>query len=137
MKIYFNRQPVSGPWGGGNKLLSSLVDSLNKAGHEVVFKLDQVGIDIIYCQDPRPNSNGEWYENFLNYKKTFGSKIIHRVGDVGSHSKPELTQLLKSVCRHSDYLIFTSNWAKDYIEYMDKNCAVIYNAPMQEFYQHM
>ena len=29
MKIYFNRKPVSGPWGGGNKLLASLMDVLS------------------------------------------------------------------------------------------------------------
>ena len=28
MKIYFNRKPVGGPWGGGNKTLMSLINKL-------------------------------------------------------------------------------------------------------------
>ena len=43
MKIYFNREVVSGPWGGGNKLLSSLVDALSD---RVTFDLTE-DVDII------------------------------------------------------------------------------------------
>ena len=41
MKIYFNRKPVIGPWGGGNKTLSSITEKLSKIGHDVVFDLEK------------------------------------------------------------------------------------------------
>ena len=107
MKIYFNRQPVSGPWGGGNKIVQTLSSALQNAGHEVVYSLDTSDIDVIYCQDPRPNHNGEKYDHFLHYREAFGAKIIHRIGDVGTHGKPELTNFLTKFCHFSDHLIFS------------------------------
>ena len=56
MKIYLNRRPVSGPWGGGNKTVSMLSKSLTELGHKVVYQLED-NIDIIFCFDPRPNGD--------------------------------------------------------------------------------
>ena len=135
MKIYINRQPVSGPWGGGNKAVIETSKKLISEGHEVVYGLCE-DIDIIFCFDPRPNNRGEWYQDFINYKNKTGCKIIQRVGDVGSHGKPELTSLVKETVKLSDFLIFPSQWAKDYINYEQKNCKVIHNAPLEEFYKY-
>ena len=104
MKIYFNRKPVSGPWGGGNKTLASLVSALDT---RIVFDLDD-DVDVIFCVDPRPNENGLGYQDFLNHKFYNGSKIIQRVGDVGTHGKPELTELVKQSIKYSDVCIFQS-----------------------------
>ena len=64
MKVYFNRKPVSGPWGGGNKTVNSLVNRLH---NNVVFDLED-DVDIIFCVDPRPNEDGLWYQDFLDHK---------------------------------------------------------------------
>ena len=88
MKIYLNRQPLKGPWGGGNKTVTKLSETLEKTGHQVTFRLED-NIDMIFCFDPRPNKNGEWYQHFLNYKNSRPrTKIIQRVGDLGTHGKP-------------------------------------------------
>ena len=39
MKIYVNRKPVLGPWGGGSKVLSAIITQLKRAGHDVVHDL--------------------------------------------------------------------------------------------------
>ena len=107
MKIYFNREPVSGPWGGGNKTLFSLTESL-KENHEITFNLEEK-IDVIFCFDPRPNKKRIWYQDFIDYKvKNPKTKIIQRVGDVGTHSKPELTSILKQIVKAgcTDFFIF-------------------------------
>jgi len=136
MKIYLNRKPKTGPWGGGIKTVNKLVEELKAKGHEVVFDL-QPGIDIIFCIDPRPNDIGEWYQNFINYKSYApGSKIIQRVGDLGTHSKPELTNLVKQTLNLSDYFIFPSEWAQEWIGFTGENCRVIHNAPMDMFHMH-
>ena len=136
MKIYINRVPRTGPWGGGNKTVSELSNILKNYGHDVVYKLCD-NLDIIFCFDPRPNDFGEWYQHFINYRHHFNNcKIIQRVGDLGTHSKPELTSLVSDTIKLSDFLIFPSEWAKEYIGYEGDNYSVIHNAPLFDFYRH-
>ena len=47
LKIYFNRQPVIGPWGGGNKTLTAITSKMTELGHDVVFNLEE-NIDTIF-----------------------------------------------------------------------------------------
>lgn len=137
MKIYVNRKPVSGPWGGGNKSLTTLCEKLSLSGHNVVYDLNHQDIDIIFCFDPRPNDHGEWYQNFYDYRNTRpDTKIIQRVGDVGTHGKPELTELVKASVECSDYMIFPSEWAKEKIDYNKSNFDIVYNAPLETFHKH-
>ena len=94
--VYVDRKPISGPWGGGNKFVTKLCDFLKNKNYNVVFSLSP-DVDIIFCFDPRPNKEGLWYQDYLNHRSNYGSKIIQRVGDIGTHSKPELTELVDAV----------------------------------------
>ena len=136
LKIYINREPVAGPWGGGNKTITNLSNKLKELGHKVIHQLTDEDIDIIYCHDPRPNVYGEWYQHFLHHRVLFKSKIVQRVGDVGSHGKPDLYNLAKQTSNMSDFVVFPSEWAKEAIEFSKENCEVIHNAPLKEFYKH-
>ena len=49
MKVYMNRSPVNGPWGGGNRTVIALADELVKQGHEVTFDIND-RYDVIYCR---------------------------------------------------------------------------------------
>jgi len=135
LKIYINKKPITGPWGGGNKFVTELSIYLKKIGYDVTFNL-LPDVDLIFCFDPRPNSEGLWYNDFLNHKIKYNSKIIQRVGDVGTHSKPDLTNLVIESSKFSDFLIFPSNWAKNYINYKKQNYAIIFNCPMKIFYKN-
>ena len=135
MKIYINRSPRSGPWGGGAKAVNRLVSSLTQKGHDVVHRLEE-GIDLIFCFDPRPNKYGEDFHHMLKYKQDNSIKIIQRVGDVGSHGKPDLTKYVEFCLDKSDFFIFPSTWAKDKIGFKKDNYAVIYNTPMKDFYKN-
>lgn len=138
MKIYFNRRPVDGPWGGGSKILSAIVDGCLNKGHQVFFEeelFSQKDIDVIVCMDPRPTQNIT-FNHLLEYKNKHRSKIVQRVGDLGTHGKPELLELLKSTTPHADLLIFPSNWAKNYLNLSDsKKSFVIANSPPHIFFQ--
>ena len=136
MKIYLNRTPVSGPWGGGNKTLSQLVQKLKQKGHDVVFNLTHKDIDVYFCFDPRPNSHGDWYGSIHEHRNNFSGKIIQRVGDVGTHSKPELTELVKQTVSLSDHVIFPSNWAMNHIDVALKNYTIVFNTPLSVFHIH-
>ena len=135
MKVYFNRRPVQGPWGGGSKIISSIIDECLKRRHKILFE-EQLNscsdIDTIICFDPRPNQHIN-FQNLLDYRQKFGAKIIQRIGDLGTHGKPELFEALKKTTPYSDVLIFPSDWAKNYLNQNNKSQYVIRNAAAQEF----
>jgi glycosyltransferase involved in cell wall biosynthesis len=135
LKIYLNRKPKKGPWGGGNKTISALAEALKKEEHEVFFDFNRPDFDVIFCIDPRPDHTGVWYQHFLNYKNQFGAKIIQRVGDLGTHGKPELFQLIQQCLKYSDYFIFPSSWAKEKSQIQTNNFSVIPNRPRSIFHE--
>ena len=135
MKIFVDRKPVTGPWGGGNKTVAKLCERLQSDGHEVVHHLGHDDIDLLFCFDPRDNEYKEWYQDYFNYRNTFSVPLIQRVGDCGTHGKPKLTALVKNSVRASDFVIFPSEWAKKLIGFRGNNCAVIHNAPLAEFHK--
>ena len=133
MIVYLNRAPKLGPWGGGAKTVNLLCEKLQDRGHQVVFSLVP-DIDIMFCFDPRPNQFGEDYGSMLNYKlQNPGVKIIQRIGDIGTHGKPDLNLYVKESIKYSDYCIFPSMWSKKEIGFTGANHAVINNAPMPIF----
>tara|TARA_R110002110_G_scaffold46764_8_gene140998 strand:- start:3617 stop:4345 length:729 start_codon:yes stop_codon:yes gene_type:complete len=69
-----------------------------------------------------------------DYKNRHSIPIIQRVGDVGTHGKPWLTQLVKASSTISDILIFPSLWAKEKISFNQSNYEIIHNAPLNVFH---
>ena len=135
MKVYVSKKPVAGPWGGGNKFVCKLIEKLKEVNTEVTFNLTK-DVDVIFCFDPRPNKQGLWFLDYYNHKKELGTKIIQRVGDIGTHSKPELNELVKQSTQISDFIIFPSVWSKDTIGYKKSNFKIIPNAPLSIFHQN-
>lgn len=137
MKVYINRKPVVGPWGGGNKTLTLLFDKLSQ-DNEIKLTLDlkEKDIDIIFCIDPKPGSNGIWYQNFVDYKNNVNNnvKIIQRVGDLGTHRGQEITNLVAQTINISDFLIFPSDWARKAIGFKKTNYMIVQNRPLSIFY---
>jgi len=133
MKVYFNRRPVAGPWGGGSKVLSSIIDECKRRNHDVFFEEEiyKDKFDLLFCVDPRP-TNFVSYSDLLTHKKN-NSRIIQRIGDLGTHGKPELFELVKKTSEISDALIFPSSWARDYLDSKNKNSFIIHNAPLPQF----
>jgi hypothetical protein len=134
MKFFINRKPVDGPWGGGNKFLTALIDIMKMNNHDVVFDLNSDDIDIIFCMDPRPNDNGIHYQHMLDYKNTNKIKILQRVGDLGTHGKPELFSIVKKTVETSDWIIFPSEWAKNFLGFSGNNFSIIKNKPKKIFH---
>jgi glycosyltransferase involved in cell wall biosynthesis len=135
MKVYVSKKPVVGPWGGGNKFVNKLIEKLKEVNVDITFDLTK-DVGVIFCFDPRPNKQGLWFLDYYNHKKELGTKIIQRVGDVGTHSKPRLTDLVKQSVQISDFIIFPSMWSKDIIGYKKSNFKIIHNAPLAIFHQN-
>ncbi len=133
--FYFNRLPVTGPWGGGNKTLAALVTRLTALGH-IVTDRPRMDVSVIFCFDPRPSSSGMSHSQLIEYSRVLGGvPIIQRVGDVGTHGKPELTHLVRSTALRSNLVIFTSHWARDLVG-LKGGCRIIPNGALPTFYQH-
>ncbi len=117
MKIYFNRMPVGGPWGGGSKILRAIMIAFSQRGYTVTDKLTN-DVNVIFCFDPRSSqdSGSLSYKEIENWKKNNPKVIVvQRVGDVGTHGKPELTELVLDSVVKSDVVIYPSNWAMQFI----------------------
>lgn len=127
MLIYFNRQPVPGPWGGGSKVLTAIVNACQEAGHRCIFT-PVTNIDVSFCMDPRPGQGGSFED-----LRRLGAPIIQRIGDIGTHGKPELTELLRKTAPHAHRVVYPSAWA---MHALGVPGTIIRNAPISEFYQH-
>jgi len=123
--------PVSGPWGGGSKVLTAIIEECHTRGHSITNSFEKK-VDLIFCMDPRPDSVSS-YDILLELRKRDESPIIQRVGDLGTHGKPELYDLVRSTERFSNYFVFPSKWALERSGFVGKNCEVIQNAPLSNF----
>ena len=115
MKILINRSPIEGPWGGGNIFVSNFVESLRANGHEVIYKFEK-DIDVLFVQDPRPDSLGISINNILQYKaQNPKSKIIQRINECDARKNTEhMDGLLLQCSSYLDKTIFVSDWMKNY-----------------------
>ncbi len=141
MKIYFNRKPVLGPWGGGSKVLSAIVDECTRRQHQLFFEEElfrSTRYDVAVCIDPRHSQKAGSYDDLLTKCKREFTPIIQRVGDLGTHGKPELLDLVKRTATMSDILVFPSKWALDTLSAalakdVSFKSIVIQNAPLPIF----
>jgi hypothetical protein len=143
MRVYLNRKPIAGPWGGGSKVLRAVVDALVDAGHEVVHELVH-DIDVLFCIDPRQGQEKGLcgYAELWHYANSCKRPIVQRVGDVGTHGKPELTALVLATAPYSNAIVFPSYWAQSFVSSrvpkgsIEHKSFVIQNAPLPIFYEH-
>ena len=81
MKVLVNREPVDGPWGGGNLLVRSLYEILPRHDVKIVSKFEK-DIDLIFIQDPRYGNTGISINEIVQYKSKYpGTKIVHRINE--------------------------------------------------------
>ena len=136
MRIYVNRRPTPGPWGGGSKILSSIVQEAITRGHDVflaedVRRLDKV--DVIMSIDPR-DSQDVSAASVINLRNRSNCPWIQRVGDVGTHGKPELTVAVEDALRRCDVAVFPSEWARSYVRVPESLVTkIIWNRPLPDF----
>ena len=132
MKIFFNRRPPSGPWGGGASFVKNMSDFLISKGHTVTYDLSNEGqIDIIFMIDPRPSQDCYSVNEIYEYKCRYPSaKILHRINECDKRKGTEFMDniILRSnqIC---DKTVFISEWLQSYFieKGFSKESSVIYN----------
>lgn len=152
LTIYCNRKPVIGPWGGGNRILQSFINAATVAGHNVIHSLldafrNDIHVDVIFCMDPRQGATSDEL-SYNAIMSLFPNKmqrpfIVQRIGDIGTHGKPELGDLVAKTVPLSDLVIFPSVWCRDAVESrlystgaILNDCVVVYNTPDVVFYKN-
>ena len=127
-------KPAYKPWGGGSVTINMLREALTELGYVVVFNLNNNDIDVLFIMDPRTWCDP--FDEIIKYSKINKAKIVHRVGDIGLHGKPELTNLLKKSIVEADYVTYISKFAKKYLSIDHPNSNVIELAPSKIFFSN-
>lgn len=135
-----NRQPIVGPYGGGNNYVKSVCSHAKENGFEVVHKFEP-NLDAILLIDPRYDELGISVKEIIKYKELFPkTKVIHRVNECdarkGTHGMNEMLYVCSEV---SDLSIFISNWLKDHHigsgRWKCNNVKMIYNGVDLDIYK--
>ena len=117
MKIFFSLKPPKGSYGGGAFFVNNLVSYLKQQNINVTYNLEN-DINIIIIIDPRKGKNKKYScEDIYNYKKKNpNTLLIHRVNecDIKREKSIKIEPKILSVMKNVDYIIFVSNWLKNY-----------------------
>lgn len=120
MKVYINRKPINGPWGGGNHFV--------RASYKF-FKENDIEVIPSDCHTEAPDSmlivgldndgTGISLEQAIMYKLTMSHirdiKLILRVNENDARKATNIIDKnLVKFSSHIDATIFVSNWLQDY-----------------------
>lgn len=123
MKVYINRKPVIGPYGGGNLFVKSFLKFMPDFGHE--FPMSQgmnINPDVILIAGLQ-NVDEEQIsaEQAIMYKMYVNPdcKLVVRVNENDARKGTNhVDNMLLTVSEHVDGTVFVSNWLRDY--FMEK-----------------
>jgi glycosyltransferase involved in cell wall biosynthesis len=136
-KVFVNRKPVFGPWGGGNNFVKSLFEFGEEFGIQFTSN-PREKFEAILMIDPRYNEIGISVNEIANYKKENPScPVFYRVNECDARKgTKEMDSLIMSMNSFLDEYIFVSEWVQNYfckgenlqkIFINPKKSSVIYN----------
>jgi glycosyltransferase involved in cell wall biosynthesis len=142
MKIYVNRVPQSGPWGGGDKFVSAFYKNIPE--DELVPATSQnVAIDAVVLIGLENDGQGISAEQAIMYKMYASErnvKLVLRVNE--NDARKGTTGVDKKwieYSAHVDSTVFVSEWLRDYFvnerEWKNDNCTVIKNGVDHEIFK--
>ena len=108
LTIAISRQPLpkEKAWGGGNVILSAIVETLEKRGHTIHYDQNRA-CDVIFLFDPR--------DLIFFREDSLTPPIVTRCGDLGTHGKPILIHEILKATRLSTNIVFPSDYAYSYM----------------------
>lgn len=143
MKVYINRQPRSGAWGGGNQFIRAFYK----------FAPDQTGVELLNEQtmliDPNviliaglenEGATEISAEQAIMYKMYRPEcKLVLRVNENDARKNTNhLDDYLMKLFPHMDGIVFVSNWLREYFKekgWCGTNDTVIYNGVDKEIFK--
>lgn len=143
MKVYINRNPVRGPWGGGNLFVKAYHDIA--PGPNLELLRDQtmnINPDVILLAGLEAQGPQEiGVEQAIAYKMYVkpDCQLVLRVNENDARKgTSHMDDLLLKIAPHVDATVFVSNWLRDY--FLEKgwacqNNTVIYNGVDREVFK--
>lgn len=141
MKVYINRAPVRGPWGGGNLWVKAAYAELEKAGHELLDPVNfKASPDLILLAGLDGADGSISAEQAIMYKMYVNPnvKLVARINE--NDARKATTTVDSNLLTMSEYLdatVFVSNWLQDYFLEKGWHCkqnVVIYNGVDAEIF---
>ena len=132
-KIYINRKPITGPWGGGNLFVSALYKVLPDLGYEILNNINDQIPDVIFLQSPKADETSRFSINeAISLKQKHKNiKIVMRVNDCDARKGTlGVDDMWRECSKYVDKTIFVSNWMMNYFlqkGWYCKNNYVVYN----------
>jgi len=138
MRMYINRLPVSGPWGGGNLFVSAFHKRAPALGEnrDIELVMDETGrtpIDVILLAGLDNDGTGISVDQAVMYQMYVkpDCKIVLRVNENDARKgTTHMDDMLVRVSEHLDGTVFVSHYLQDYFNERGWKCpnqAVIYN----------
>lgn len=116
MKVSIGSKIINGPWGGGNLFVKNLSNYLIEKGHEVIYHLGDVNIDIILFTDPRSRKDStstfnhqdiEKYIKFVNNNVA----VVQRINECDERKNTDfINQFYLQSTKVADKVVFVSSW---------------------------
>jgi glycosyltransferase involved in cell wall biosynthesis len=133
MKIFINRKPVNGPWGGGNMFIKNFFSLCHENNLEIVDSPEKL-FDVYFMVGFDQNDVCD-----AIYHKTRNPrmKLIARINENDSRKATDIVdKRLIELSVHLDGTIFVSNWLQEYFGdlWHDKNKTVIINGVDKEIF---
>ncbi len=133
MKVYINRKPVVGPWGGGNMWIKSAYEMLPNLGHEIVNIKDLP--EVLYLVGLSGDEGFISVDEAIIYKKwasSVGKKVylVLRVNENDARKgTKDIDEKIRRLSKEVDKIVFVSKWLQDYfsLEGVDHKQDVIHN----------
>lgn len=125
MKVYINRSPVNGPWGGGNAFFREFKKLIvENHGHELVdagsltVKPDVILLAGISAEGRDISvDQAVMYKDFLEQGYGQSIKLVLRVNENDARKKTNnIDKHLASVFKYMDGIVFVSDWLRDYFD---------------------
>lgn len=126
MKIYINRFPINGPWGGGARFINAFHKYVPELGYELVppESMSIVPDVVLLAGLDNDGQGGVSAEQAVLYKLYQPSvKLVLRVNENDARKGTSyVDNTLKKLAPHMDGIIFVSNWIKDYFMSLGWGC---------------
>lgn len=143
MKVYMNRRPIRGPWGGGNAFFRAYHEYASQPGLELVqANAMNINPDVILLAGLENESPQEIsVEQAVMYKMYMkpDCKIVLRVNENDARKGTNyVDDMLLKVSEHIDATVFVSHWLKDHFDkkgWACNNNTVIYNGVDKDIFK--
>ena len=117
-KVYINRDPISGPWGGGNLWVSSVHSQFPNMGFEIVGPNEDPDVVLVAGLTLQPGhmsaADAIHYKAFMKSKGKNVRLILRVNANDASKNTTGLDKFIYEVSSYCDHVVFVSYWLEEY-----------------------